>query len=369
MKWMTAIVFGSVLQTCVSASGPVSLTPAQLETIMQPIVNEKSEQYNCTISAALSFSTGTKAAVVAGNKDLVKKVPAVLSDKYVWGSVTKTLTGSNILKAVEAGLLTLNDPAHVHVDPVLTAIAEKDPTMKFSNMTELFGPDAVHVTINQLARMMSGVPDFDTADAEKMDPTDKFRKSCYEDPTKDYRPQDLLSLPWVATKNLTFTPGTKVEYSSTNFVLLGLVLAGVYESTWDKFNQGAIIPAANKKHTVFGISGNPLHYTGVHGYDRTNYNGNDPHAFPGIDTASVDCVYAGWSASDYTATIQDAADLTLDIYGPWLMVLCLFSCLFESDRTFSEHDCRSEQSYFDCRVAEDHGSRAQGTEANCCCSW
>jgi hypothetical protein len=53
----------------------------------------------------------------------------------------------------------------------------------------------------------------------------------------------------------------------------------------------------------------------VRGYDRTAYNGQDPAARPGVDVSNIDCVYAGWTASDYTASVQNAADFALDVYG------------------------------------------------------
>ena len=282
---------------------------------MQPIVDAKAAQYKCAIAAAVHFQNGTRVAVISGDKDYVKKTPAKVTDRFVWGSVTKTITGTNILKAQEEGRLKITDPIVKYVDPLLAKMNASDPTMKFGSLEELFGPEVAKVTVENLAQMKSGVPDYDTATPNHKPPIDSFRKECYANATTDYRPQDILITPWVAKHALEFPPGTKMQYSSTNFVLLGLVLAEVYGETWLKFDQGGIIPAAAKKDSVFAPTGPPSTHTQMHGYDRTSYNGQNPSALPGIDVFDVDCVYAGWTASDYTASVQDAADATFDIYG------------------------------------------------------
>ena len=47
---------------------------------------------------------------------------------------------------------------------------------------------------------------------------------------------------WVATGYLDFTPGTYRTYSSTNFVLLGLLLAALTNaSTWDAYMQSSVL--------------------------------------------------------------------------------------------------------------------------------
>ena len=53
--------------------------------------------------------------------------------------------------------------------------------------------------------------------------TDPFRATVYANPSKDFGPFDLLALPWVSNQGMEFPPGTDQDYSSTNFLLLGLV--------------------------------------------------------------------------------------------------------------------------------------------------
>ena len=52
------------------------------------------------------------------------------------------------------------------------------------------------------------------------------------------------------------------------------------------------------------------------GYDRTSYNGHSAKAMPGVNVRDVHGVFGGWSASDYTSTVSDAATLAYEVYGP-----------------------------------------------------
>ena len=123
--------------------------------------------------------------------------------------------------------------------------------------------------------------------------------------TRTPLPRPRPSQSWVATGSLEFTPGERTQYSSTNFVLLGLLLAQLTGArAWDAYEQRALLeplPAARRalyRNLTFGVHGAPAERTQLHGYDRTSYNGGDPAARPGRDVWRVAGVYAGWTASD-----------------------------------------------------------------------
>merc|ERR1712159_601247 len=103
----------------------------------------------------------------------------------------------------------------------------KFPGMEgFKRMRDLWGDDVSRVTLRNLLAMQSGIPDFDTANPSRHGPDlDPFRATVYAHPTHDYLEPTLLDEPWVATHNLTSKPGQGFHYSSTNFGLLGLMLA------------------------------------------------------------------------------------------------------------------------------------------------
>lgn len=58
--------------------------------------------------AALGAALG--AAVAAGRSDRATGRQARTADKFVWGSVTKLITGASVLRLVDQGVISLSDP-------------------------------------------------------------------------------------------------------------------------------------------------------------------------------------------------------------------------------------------------------------------
>lgn len=76
------------------------------------------------------------------------------------------------------------------------------------------------------------------------------------------------------TGSLLFEPGSREKYSSTNFILLGLVLAQQANgatSSWAQYDQKAFLRSA-QYNVNYATHGTPKDVTVVHGYDRTSYN-------------------------------------------------------------------------------------------------
>jgi CubicO group peptidase (beta-lactamase class C family) len=312
-----------------SAAVPPSSSPLQaaspLQADIQRVVAAEAAKYNCTIAAAVHSETrGVHAAAAAGEVSAAPGAAASTpEDIFVWGSITKISTGAAILRRVQEGKLGLNDSIPQYVDPMLRAMKRRDPSLNFSSCADLWGDRVAQVTIYHLATMNSGIPDFDTAKPYPRPPTDSLRATIYEHPSQDYTPPDLLAVPWVHTGKLAFPPGTArhgFAYSSTNFVLLGLVLAHLDGAvSWDVFDQTSFMPAdvkAKLPSVKYVRSGAPSSVSRLSGYDRTSYNGQVPANLPGIDVKDVHGVFGGWSASDYTSTVGDAAALAYEVYGP-----------------------------------------------------
>jgi len=288
-----------------AATGAPVGAPADITSRLQEIADAKADHYGCKISIAVQ--TATHAWTVASKGSST-------ADKYVWGSVTKQFTGTALLQLQEAGKLDLDAPVAPLIDSALKGFG-------LPNMVGLFGSEAAHITSRHLATMSSGVPDYDTAKPFPRPPTDPFRAQCYAEPSEEFGPAKLINQSWVATGRLEFEPGSRTSYSSTNFVLLGLVLASASGApSWDAYKQGAIfdrLPASRKalySELVFGVHGAPSDHTSVHGFDRTSYNGANGTA-PGHDVWHVAGVYGGWTASDVTASVADVARFGYDLYG------------------------------------------------------
>jgi CubicO group peptidase (beta-lactamase class C family) len=300
---------------------PTSSLKDDITQALQRIAENKSIEYNCSISIGFKNADFTTAAA-AGIVDFSSDRHASVDDSYAWGSGTKPLTGASILKLVSEGAFGLESRVAPLVDPILLRMSEKDPTQTFKSMADLWGADNVAgITIGQMLNMTSGIPDFDTAKGHGSTLTDSLRQELYSNPGKAYTPAELMSVPWVAGK---YKPCHDVGphyhkcYSSTNFMILGLLLAN--RTGWSDFSQASFLPPSLRTKLHFAVSGAPHDYTPVHGYDRTAYN-MPARELNDQDVASVTGVFAGWTASDLVGTASDVAELTWAIYGPSPTVL------------------------------------------------
>lgn len=109
------------------------------------------------------------------------------------GSVTKTFTATAVLQLVDDGKVSLEDPIADYVEGV---------------------PNGESITVRQLADMRSGLVDYTK--------TDEFFAAMTSDPKREFTPQQLLD--WSFAEPASFAPGQRVEYSNTNYVLLGLLV-------------------------------------------------------------------------------------------------------------------------------------------------
>ena len=234
-------------------------------------------------------------------------------------------TGASIMQLVAKGKLKLDEPIAALVDRQFVVMKESGlfPSMhNFSTLADLYGPEVSQVTLHDLLHMASGIPDFDTANPSRTGPDlDPFRATVYKHADHDYLEPDLLSLPWVATKKLESKPGEGFHYSSTNFGLLGLILAGQKGITdYRKLNQSYFIPESLSrmiaKDMGWAATGSPKSHGVVPGFDRTDYNGQNPKKNPaGVSVWDVNGVFAGWSAADFVGTPYAVATLGYALWG------------------------------------------------------
>lgn len=285
--------------------------PEKLKLKLQEIAQEQADYYNCSFSIAVRDADSAMQAA-AGFADFTQNRKITTSDGFAWGSGTKPLTGASILKLVGEGKFGLDDVAYPLVDPFLAKMAKAHPEQNFSSMYDLWGDHVKNVTVMSLLDMKAGVPDFDTANCRKGGIcADPLRAALYANPSKAYSPTELMNFDWVRGKWEAHP-----FYSSTNFMVLGMILAndaGV--DNWNDFDQAGFLPADLKDKLQFAKRGAPTDYTPVHGYDRTTYNTPNGTTV-NIDVSAVDGCFAGWTASDVVASPAAMADLTWAVYGP-----------------------------------------------------
>jgi len=152
--------------------------------------------------------------------------PAQPDDVYVWGSITKMFTAPAVLQLVEAGAIhSLDDPIVPYVDPFLQANGVK-------SLEEHFDSFIQNVTVHHLLHMQSGISDYDG---------EAYARDQFANKSKDFSPIEILEN--YVSPHSSYAPGTKQSYCSTNYIILGMLLASLQnESAWQHMDQRVVFP-------------------------------------------------------------------------------------------------------------------------------
>jgi D-alanyl-D-alanine carboxypeptidase len=189
-------------------------------------------------------------------------IPNTPATKFRIGSVTKQFTAACILLLQERGRLRVQDA--------------------ISKYLEGLPPAWQPITIHQLLTHTSGIPDY-TNSGE----FGKFQ-------TMDASPQQIISL--VTKQPLDFDPGAKWVYSSTNYILLGMIIEKTSGQSYPAFLASNIFE--------------PLGMTNS-GYDRafdivkeraTGYEVDDNSRLGHADDINMSVTYA---AGGVYSTVED----------------------------------------------------------------
>ena len=160
------------------------------------------------------------------------------------------MLSTQLLQMTERGLFRLDDTLLEHANEYLRMISNGT-----SDLVQLFGPQIANVTLRNLLNMHSGIREFDN------EYTRRYSNS--------HRLEDLSPMWILNNMDRTFEcdPGTCGKYSSTNYVLLGLVVARYSGAlSWDKLDQREWIERIQLHKAEVGPSGSfQSIYYGVHG--------------------------------------------------------------------------------------------------------
>ncbi|MGA7340225.1 MAG: serine hydrolase domain-containing protein [Terracidiphilus sp.] len=226
-----------------------------------------------TSSASLAIVLDGKVAYVHayGAARLEPRVDATPAMRYSLGSVSKQFTAAAILKLQEQGKLSLDDPVSRFL-PSLTSASQ--------------------ITLRELLSHTSGYRDYWPQD--------------YVPPfmLAPLTPEQLLAQ-W-ATRPLDFEPGTRWQYSNTNFVAAALIVEKVSGIPLMEFLRENIFAPAGMKE-VADVDDGPLGEKDAAGYLR--YGIGPPHKAPKEAK--------GWlfGAGELAMTAQDLATWDASMIG------------------------------------------------------
>ncbi|MFI9363305.1 serine hydrolase domain-containing protein [Kitasatospora sp. NPDC053057] len=158
------------------------------------------------------------------------------------GSETKTFTATAVLRLVDQGKVSLDDPISKYVDGV---------------------PGGDGITVRQLGDMRSGLFPYSS------DPD--FVNTLINDPQHVFTPDQLLAYGY--KHPAVFPPGTKFQYNNSNYILLGKLIEKVGGQSAGDFLQAQVFSPASLGKTSFPTDGT-LPDPHAHGYTDQTPNGD-----------------------------------------------------------------------------------------------
>lgn len=157
------------------------------------------------------------------------------------GSETKTFTATAVLQLVDEGLVGLDEPIAAYLDSVLCG--------------EI-------ITVRNLLEMRSGLFPY-SADAD-------FGNDFLSDPQRVFTPQELLAYGY--KHDNVFPPGTRYQYSNSNYILLGLLVEKLSGQSIEQFVHDRITAPSGLRHTLYP-EGTALPAPYAHGYTNQTLSG------------------------------------------------------------------------------------------------
>ena len=234
-------------------------------------------------------------------------------DTMLLGSGTKPFTAAAIMRLVEAGEVSLSDAASTHVDVALERIGDS----RAKSLVGLYGAKAARVTIGQLMGMQSGIGDFDVASYD-----DALLKagSSYHSILEPLLAVAAFTAPdgcdpWgPSAKPCTFVcnPGECTSYSSTNYILLGLVLlahAPPEKQDVGSFDQLAAVGLDRRTTTLRTPTRGALNAT-LSTVGASEYFGGKTAVW------GQDASVLGWTCGNVIGSAQAVAAFYYELLGP-----------------------------------------------------
>lgn len=148
------------------------------------------------------------------------------STPFAIASIGKTMTSVALLRLVAQGKISLDDAASDWVAPEIV-----------SGLGGMNG-----ITLRHLLNMTSGLPDY---------LSDEYIDDVVADPENIQNP--LTALSYAHGEKTLFRPGTRFDYSNTNYVLAGLILERVSGLSYSQAIKREVFrPAGMTQSFVFG---------------------------------------------------------------------------------------------------------------------
>jgi D-alanyl-D-alanine carboxypeptidase len=264
----TAVLTAAMVATAACGGGTKPPTSAGIRSQVQALVSGP------VPGALLYVRQGDRSyTVAAGYADKARHVPMRADDTYKIGSTTKTFTAVLIMRLVADGKLLLDAPISRYLPGLV--------------------PNGNQITVRELLSHTSGLYGYE--DSSRM------QRTVANHLTKTWTPAQLLQ---VADEHAPlFAPGTHFSYSTTGYIVLGLLAQRVGGESYAKQLRDYIIRPLQLSHTTLPARTGPL--PDVHGYFAlSNFHET---ASPGPTDITALSPTVAWSGGGIRSTAQDVA--------------------------------------------------------------
>lgn len=215
-----------------------------------------------SVLAAAAGPGGSRSAR-AGAGDISTGQPVPLDGEFRIGSATKTFVAAVVLQLAGEGRLSLDD-----------TVARWLPGLVDGN-----GNDGRRITVRELLQMTSGVYDY-VNDLPLEAGTAGFEANRL----RTYTPRQLVAL--ATGHRPLFAPGTSASYSSTNYVLLGMIISRVTGRSWAREVDARVIRPLGLRHTL--IPGTSALIPGPHAHGYSDLDGSTPVDVTALNPSAAD---------------------------------------------------------------------------------
>lgn len=196
-RMLVLLILIVFLSACSSGSKSTPrVTSVSLHAQLQTVVDNAVESGLPGVS--LHLQDGDEhISVVAGVVDQQTAEPMTASSISHAGSIGKAFTATLVLRLVDMGFLSLEDPIDLWLDPAMSAmISESDK-----------------ITVKMLLAHTNGIPNYFEIP--------EFQIAFLEAPGKVWTPMEILG--FIENEENHFAPGEEYRYTDTSFLLAGII--------------------------------------------------------------------------------------------------------------------------------------------------
>ena len=225
-----------IVKEAVYDCGSAVINSHPKSTKFQEFLNKKVKQGIPGITMLIETPKGIWSGA-AGLADIPNKISMQPCSINKVGSITKVFTATLILQLYEQGKLSLDDSISKYLSATIVNKVANSKT----------------ATIKNLLNHTSGIPDY-------LSQLDYTIIDYYNNPTKVWTPMEELE--YIFREPASFAAGTKIEYSNTNFLLLGMIIENITKLKGEQLYEDYIYAKLNLTNTFLYQDGsNPSNLT------------------------------------------------------------------------------------------------------------